>query len=722
MAANLIYIGTDCSGGINQNPDRMQHHQCADARNVWNRGGTVVQRPGVAGLGTLVQNTGVKTQAPADTIVLYEDTTLADPGVFYYQAIIDISNGLARTAAQNGWRWYWGTSNVIPTVTTRRFAAIRVGTLGPNGPGSTADHANRVAAQPEYWNGSAWVYLPGILLDNTWYAGCTTQGTEHFYQIPHLESFDNGGDYYFVPPGDWAQSTITADAAGTPTAYTRYFLRFTLLSQTGTQLDADVRVRVISSRTTDTIPKGYFAARFPTKVRYLSVMQDPASTGLINFGNAATVDQHDTYLTENVARVPSQLPAVMALVPQFEEAFIAYGGRITIHRAEPSGEDDIFAAVETRDFAIGPGAPWDRDSIPLQGDFPKANLIAFFRNRLWAVDENQNLVWSAAAPFHKVWPGSALEPLPEGDSSPATGLVPLHEDMTIYKRDSIWKAVFRDVDAFGVPRFIPKKMVTGIGATAHATIQTVRGRHVFLGDDGLYEYNGIAAEKVTIDPQTGVDRLKDFINSVVPGRRPYASSAHWKKEKVYLLSLSVDGATTNSTTLVWDYDENTFWIWTGFTAEMWCVAEDQMDNEVLYFINEYGHIFQLGVSDHDHGSAIDSSVVTRRLGYKDGVRKTLTNVSLTSDNAANTLAVQVLPNSRPQARVTARTATFKGVTEESYGVKAMGGAMDWVSERTRELSVNSKADHCQLRIAGHGRGGPFKLTRVEAGFLPHKKQ
>jgi len=691
MNTKLTYESTDCSGGINQNSEKIRENQCADARNVWAVDGKVVQRPGCLGV--------VSVTPPSPSLVgvlvgASEDVSTVPPTVVVTVGPLTLSNFVGRATGVAGDHWYIGYTGAAQYPWQGFYAAL------------SAVNTNDVHYIAEYWNGSNWKYLP------------VTERATATSTSAHLSSATTY--FLFVPPADWVASDLTDTATGT--VYTRGWLRFTLLAGTAGALDAAVVIDTFGTLYGYREVCGIFSIRFPGTTRYLAAARSSGITTYHFYSwNVHWARSGDMQYTQSF-RGPGG-PVSIAVVPQFYEVFVAQDQVVSAYGVDGTigGYAGCIAEVDNREFVIGPGMPFDRDSLPQLAQFPSAKVIVYFQQMLWALDENDNVCWSGFSPYHKVWPMSAIEPLAEADSSPATGMLPLGENMLVYKNDSIWKMTFRDFDDFGIPRFIPVKTDSTVGATAHATIKNVRGHgHVFLADEGLYAFDGVRERRVSLDPDTGEDRLENFFSRVTKGKRAHAVAAVWKKESCYLLSLSLDGAEYNTTTLVWDYLNDAFWIWTGFEAQFWMEDEDAADMEVLYFADHYGHLYQLDAgNDDDHGAVIDSWVLTRELGKHIPVRKTLEIAEIDTENTCTQLSVKSVSQGKPVALVPARTVNTRSPSEVGYGVKKFGEEFNWISDRTRYLKFQDTCDHVQLHIAGYGKGSPLELSAVRAGFLLH---
>jgi len=310
----------------------------------------------------------------------------------------------------------------------------------------------------------------------------------------------------------------------------------------------------------------------------------------------------------------------------------------------------------------------------------------------------------------------------EDDNSPISGLNALGEYPVIFKNDSIWQMVFTGLDVNNLTTWAPIRTVAGIGCVSNSSIKQVRGRLIFLAEDGIYAFNGTPqAKKITEDPATGADRLRDFMQTVTPGRRPYAAAAHWRKHSMYLLAISVNGSDANNRVVAWDYLHDTWWIWDGIEAQVWLEDEDASDDERLYFGDASGRIYEFGVGNNDHGTAISSYIVTHRIGYRDNIRKRLHQVEVTSDSKTRDITCAVYPNDRTLS-ASSGSISLTDVNQKDWSSFSWpsGGGDNWAENvrRPRRLSYKQDGDWFQLKLSHSTKDQPMRLANIQLGYHP----
>src|SRR3990167_6509657 len=301
---DLGRVAPRCNEGIKQSAEDATPNQCDTTLNVWAPNGRVETRPGYVGAAQYVQgSTGITTR------VLYaraHDTSAGDGGWTSPSGVgvLTLDNLVGRIADGGDMdRWYLGFSSA--------FGAIRLAVPGANG--------NATCFKAEYWNGEAWTYLSVNELDPS---------QDPAVGITHLGPTDGAFVYMlFVAPADWAATSIDPN-----TPQSAYWIRFNLLDA---DFDAAVSVDVDNATTAEFAAveqHGVFAPQFPTQKRYLTVLRTNGTAYHTNFSTLQQTGFVSALFSGGAAAINE--PATMAVVPQFEEAFVAYD--YTVARATPN--------------------------------------------------------------------------------------------------------------------------------------------------------------------------------------------------------------------------------------------------------------------------------------------------------------------------------------------------------------------------------------------------
>lgn len=714
-----VHLPLTCHRGINQQRGKATLDECAEALNVWAPDGVVEQRPGFVGVTSFpfFSVTGKTYQNRTKTLVEYDPT-----GPTYATKTHGQTLYLSNHAINHF--WYIGVDQVEGTYQeiitdndftgTRRIIGIDVDANLPN--------ANDMRYEASYWNGTEFVPLRVIERD-----GKITDTTYGEVRGTHLAQADFPL-FCFCPPGDWASSTINSVEA--------FYIQFKLKPVDGsTALDASTTLvngaadfHHISAEVNQI--RGLFAGEFPSTKRYIAVsnFDYTGTTGnsvpmRIRWMMGKDPEFRELVLPDyEILDYDDDCPATHAIVPQFGEGFIAYGDRIkrySIREDWPqagSGTDQMAtdAVRETADFAVGPEAPYSAEYATLR-EFPMGKYITFFQGRLWVAgtkDEPFTIRWSVTQPYHKVWFMDANNHLMEDDNSPITGIAGLGEHLIAFKRDSIWAMVeVGRIPGSEISDYRGMKIVDGVGCVSHHSIQQVRGKLVFLGEDGIYAFDGTAnIQKIS-------DRIDTTVKSINQNRAAFAVSANWKTRGCYLLSVPAGQSYDNSKTLVYDYLNDAWWIW-NIAASFWLNDENSNDEETLYFTDNFACIHEMGVGNTDHGQAITSTLVTQRIGETDNVRRTVRQVEVVTDNRTESLTVAVRANDDSNGDVSG-TLSLNDDAEAKYASNLLFAAStNYVLDRNRarRLSFRQQGDWVQVFVSHNTHNTPMSIRAIDIGI------
>jgi hypothetical protein len=671
-----------CTKGIDQQEGLADPVlTCADARNVWAPDGKVESRPGYVGIRAF----GGTSQVDATNPVLISSTGGVNTAAAVGGTLV--VGGLAV-----GDVWYFGIDDDLYTI--GKIPQIQVSVLNTNDTYPTVS----------YWDGSEWRFLRFSEGNDVTFG----------YSGKHLGSNDaapKSVNLSFAPPGDWVQTTIVAGGV----SYTKYFLAFSLQNAVVSAGTAITNVLGDTLLFEGMNIRGLFTAVFPSTKRYVRL--GAVSTGLpLRYASLATLDS----FTGQVAAAArsgntTEEPATIATIPQFEEAYVAYGHSVTVHKAYPTTSDDITARVEDDPALVGPDGDYAPDLVPQLATFPRAKYIEYFQGHLWAanlLDDPFSIRWAADAKGYRVWPTLNIETLMENDNSPITGIKGFQNHMTVFKNDSVWRMVDTGISEFLLQGYTAERVVNGVGCVSQSSIAEVMNRLVFLAEDGIYTYDGTSAvEKLSM-------RISKTIASITPGRRPFAAGVNWKSKNLYLLSVSVNGSDANNLVIVWDYKNDAFWLWDDIEAQVWLLDEDSADNEKLYFGDSKGRIYELGVGKTDHGGTIDAWLITQRQ-KEDHWSRRLRSVEVYTSNDTRQLSLTVIPNDMPESDLTPVTLDATHESEKDWG-ELVYGTDKWVQPRGRmkRSSHNKAGEWFQLKLQHNTKNTPMTIEHIQMGYVP----
>lgn len=674
---------TACLGGINEQVDDATKDQCADARNIWVKDGDVQQRPGYIGLAFLrgQETTVTVFYARAEDVSAGTFTSPAGTGVLTLSGLVALTTGVEAD------RWYIGLGST--------FNDIALAVAGPN------SNATRYVA--EYWNGSAWVWLN---------INEHVAGTDPYLDGNHLGATGSQTLFNFAAPQDWATTTVDSQSA--------YWIRFSLRDA---DFDAAVTVDVDNGGTLVSAGsdiRGAAVLRFPSVRRTLYLVAEVSTNpfiGLAYFN--ADSPTFRRYIYDTMTPYRSDEPATVAVIPEFDEAYMAYANIVTVHKAYPAAADSIRTAVEARPEIVGPNAKYSTSYIAQLGEFPRAKYISYFKGFLWAAGidgDKHGIRWSAPGFAYKVWPAISRETLAENDNSEVKAIYGFGENMLVWKNDSMWQMVFRGTNAFGLAEFSPVRVPGAVGCVSQSSVVEIHGKVYWLAEDGVYSFDGTAVKPVH------KERIQSIFRRINPSRRAFAVATDWAPHNVYLLSVALDGSSANNTVLVYDYNRKAWWIWDSIEAQFWLNDEDSADNAVLYFGDSSGRIYELGKGLTDHGGTVTSYVTGRRMAMTPvGATKRVRGVSVIANNLAQALDVEVIPDGAASGDSN-DAVDYTDFDEVEYGSAVASSVYSTDRQRTRYCGFRTDCRYFHTKVTHSTKNTPFKLFAMQAYYEPLGKR
>jgi hypothetical protein len=563
----------------------------------------------------------------------------------------------------------------------------------------------------EYWNGTEFKGLPAH-----------RQATSGVASSDGVLLGSTTNYIYFTPPNDWATSTRAYGGAV-------YWLRFVVK---GAAIDAACEISALPimkySDSTATAVIGPVANTvFGSRPTVLAVSAFTGNTVPIILGHSgregiAAVLANGSSVSLTGSFDPS-LPPTCAYVNYDDANYITtpHGiykvGASLLGAISPTSVTP--AAVDSSYAITGAGKAYDPNYILQDAAFPKAQYLAYHQSRFWATGiegQPHRVVWSAAAPAHKVWPSLQFEYVVEGSNLPISGMAPLGENMIVYKPDSIHQMVFQGMsEAPPLPVYMAKTIAHGVGCVSNASIADVHGTHVFLSNAGLVQFNGGAtryiSHKVVDNGERKIDRLQDLWPELSPGRYPYAVGVHWRSKNCYLIAVSRNGSGVNNLVIVWDYVRDAFWLWDGLEVAGWFFED--FEQRVLCYSDTNGRLFRLA-GGSDFGTAISAYVTTTRLGYQEQESTSLRSIEVEGTNDGTSITATPYANDEP---LTAGTIVMKDPLEAVYGTGKFGTAK-WRTRkpRLRRMGFWSTAKYHQIKFAVSSKNSRFTLASVKLSY------
>lgn len=683
--AYRYYSQVDFRGGINQEPENASPNQVLDAMNMWCPEGRLEQRPGYTGIISPVISYGNGTASTG------EATRLEDVGGSTFTSTV---GPIPVNYREVGDRLYLGTDQA-----TTSFWRVDLNTQ------NTAD----TQLTWQYYNGTAWLACNVSYVD--------TQGyTPHYYG----QNTTSGAVEVwlrFVPPQDWALTTVDS--------VSRYWLRATFRENAvAAGTDYQPTNAFYAAGTNSMRAVGVFTQEFPSIRRVLFSFAQQTNAG----DKVIATWQGDSlrFISQSTGGLDITSPPTATFVPGFGATFLSFGDKVLeipkanithVEAVSTTAFNSYLALVETAPEWVGTyggvKSPYHPDYIETLAAFPQAKFLSYFKGSIWAANTNESpyhVRWSVADPGgFRIWPTTNYEVIAEDDSSPITGMAPLHEHMVVFKQDSIWLMVDNGIDDLGQPSYIPRKIVSGIGCVAQTSIQEVNGRLFFLAEDGVYAFDG------TPNVQKLSDSIDAKINSITKGVRAFCSSIHWRKKHCYLLSVATDGIGYNNQVLVYDYKHNAWWFWDIDEAAVFYKVEGQFDEEEIYFANDRGWVYQLDSGDTDHGGTISSQVTSHRFGETDQYTKSFRELRASADNNVLTLTPTLYVEDERDG--VAGSLSLSDDAEVKLGSFTLGTSkLSNPKRRERTIAYRSNGQWAQWKIANTTKGVRPKINYVKLGY------
>lgn len=659
MTSNALkyYSQSDFRRGIADNQESLDmRNQVLDARNVWAPLGTLVQRPGYSAIGQY---------SVADYTILAGQATYVDSGVIYLGA----STGNASVAI-----------------------------MEPNATNTNAGCQFRC----DYWNGNYWV--PFDVLQR---ASVSNAVENRYCGSTALRLF-------FVTPSNWATTTVNSTV--------KYWMRY---SPVGTQAPSATPTAVAGSTGLYLLNGSGFQylPLLGQQFKYNSGTNYAFGTHFSSTSSYVFVDSQITggdILTGFVGfNSPNPtIPAQTTVIPEFNVAYIAFNNvvyQVTNANAVAT------AAINTDPLIVGPIAsdptiPYPADVIPQLPAFPAANYVINFRNLIFAsgIKGQSTLVrWSGAVNegAYNVWPETSFETLSTAsDNSPITALAGLGDNLVVFKQDSIWQLVFKGLDDNELPLFIPQLVVAGVGCVSQGSIQEIRGRLIFLAEDGFYAFDGTPNIRKLSDP---VNTTAQRIN---PSHRPFATAVNWRSQYCYLCSTALDESSSNNIIFVYDYKHEAWWLWDDIPAEFMFSTSDTALQEQVIFENTSLGFFKL-IGETDNFGPIDSYILTGRFGEDEILWKTAREIRIRSQNIDGSLSYYLYSDDQTLGEA-AKTIIMDSPDETQADESPPDGCAN-VQPRRRERKAPQRelGQWYQLRVDG------FKLLEgLDIGWIPESRR
>ena len=245
---------------------------------------------------------------------------------------------------------------------------------------------------------------------------------------------------------------------------------------------------------------------------------------------------------------------------------------------------------------------------------PVSKHIAFFRGRGYYVPtEFPSFIFYSDSGFPEMLSsGFQFVDVSSGDGEEITALAQLDDSLLIFKPSSIWQV---STLADGTPVLTP--VAEGVGCVAPQSVSVARGRAVFVGAAGVYEYDGGSVRPIT-------NELTRWWKNVDQSSLVNAVSLIDEAERRVYVAVPADEGAWPSVLLTYHYDIGG---WTMAPGYQITAATKYKGNLLLGVVTQadIGEVVLLGVSN-------ETSVPDYNTG--DGTAKVTTAEALTMHGRA----------------------------------------------------------------------------------------
>lgn len=237
-------------------------------------------------------------------------------------------------------------------------------------------------------------------------------------------------------------------------------------------------------------------------------------------------------------------------------------------RPEASGTDDIVIGVNGFDYPIiwngTEASATFLSAVTGSSGVQIAHYIASVIGRVYLgsiedstdIDSRSKLIisdfTSEGNPAPHIYPAELFDYAGGSDQyGKITGMAVINSNLMVFKRNTMYKYMYGgstvDAESLSVLHDFSKLQVDqNIGCVAPKSIATVGNAVVFLGELGVYLYDGSTIQYIglPIEPD-----LKNINNT----RKAYASGVFYRRKNQYWLSIASQGSIYNDTIFIYDF-------------------------------------------------------------------------------------------------------------------------------------------------------------------------
>jgi hypothetical protein len=220
---------------------------------------------------------------------------------------------------------------------------------------------------------------------------------------------------------------------------------------------------------------------------------------------------------------------------------------------------------------------------------------------LWVAggDLPQGQLWCSAYSDDTTWGGtgtSAVFNIGLQDGDPITSLVPLGNELIIYKNNSIWQMVGDNLQ-----NWVQQKSIDNMGCVAPKSVVNVIGLgHIFLGYDNMYFYDGTSLAPIGTN-------VKPWLDAIPLTLRKHCAATYYNN--FYRMSFPSSGMSTyNDHELLLDLKsfksgKICWWLYDNRNISAYIPYTGPQDTNVLTMCDDVsGYLRQVDVGTQDDGT------------------------------------------------------------------------------------------------------------------------
>lgn len=197
------------------------------------------------------------------------------------------------------------------------------------------------------------------------------------------------------------------------------------------------------------------------------------------------------------------------------------------------------------------------------------------------------------------WPANNYIDVEPEDADGIIAVVQYQASLYIFKKRSIHQLIITGLD--GAEAFVVRPIARGIGAYAKNSVKVLdTSGIIFLGQNGIYTFDGSSIELIS-------DNIQRTVDDLARNRYAYSVGAIYRPKNQYWLAVST--ATLNQKVLIYDYVQNSWSIYTGINASAIASAEDSNGNQILLTGSNTGNVHKQDVeSENDNPDGVETAI------------------------------------------------------------------------------------------------------------------